>query len=612
MFAHDHGGSTTSACSSLRHSFVLSIVVFCLFGCRATANQSAVSASSGYLFADAAEYSDLIRELPSQPWLNTPNSSERYFPLFVGLSSREIVLGTSARPIPRLPADLKAKVESRISLLAKMTGEASFEVQAWPSLDENGQFEWVFARWRGKDAEWRWFTTADARRYRSKHDHGRGAAVVGGDPLFAYLLHPSHVDDEIEIFADFSERPGLYDQPLYGNCVFVDRKTQKVVKAWPDPYSVDRAKWRSELTKRGAYDAYCVNPPSFFNDRYLVFSFKVNQGRLQWSESVNWLKAPNEVTDPIQSPVLVRSWPASFTKDYERDIKIADGELEPRLPNGSALKPFKKKGSHQVGHDLERMVDYLELRYKELSIPTTRQRFQWRGLPQSNLIAVIEGQDPTLPPIVLADHIDSAIAEDVFESTGQRVTAPGANDNSTATSLLLQSAKVLRGVKPKRPIWLVHLTGEEFPAVDLGARHFLSEMMRDKKDIYGVIITDFIGSHQPDSLRFQISPTAVPGSERFAAMALDAAKDLAGGLIEAVYQPRNRLRNSVFQTDLLEFEFRGYPGILFNEDMDYSQPESNNPNYHQSTDIAANIDLEFSAQVAKIAIETALRMANDQ
>jgi hypothetical protein len=95
-------------------------------------------------------------------------------------------------------------------------------------------------------------------------------------------------------------------------------------------------------------------------------------------------------------------------------------------------------------------------------------------------------------------------------------------------------------------------------------------------------------------------------------MALDAAKDLAGGLIEAVYQPRNRLRNSVFQTDLLEFEFRGYPGILFNEDMDYSQPESNNPNYHQSTDIAANIDLEFSAQVAKIAIETALRMANDQ
>jgi Zn-dependent M28 family amino/carboxypeptidase len=298
-------------------------------------------------------------------------------------------------------------------------------------------------------------------------------------------------------------------------------------------------------------------------------------------------------------------------KDYERDIKISDGEAQAKLPSGKLIKPFIKKGAFQVGNDLERMVDYLEIRYAELGIATQRQRFIWREIPQSNLVAVIPGKDKNAPPVVLADHIDSAVAEDIYEKSGQRVTTPGANDNSTATAMLLQAAKILRGAQPKRSIWLVHLTGEEFPAVDLGARHFLSEIMRRKQDIYGVVITDFIGSHQPNLRRFQISPTAVAGSEHFAALALDAAATMFPGDVEASYQPRDKSRNSVFQTDLLEFEFRGFPGILFNEDMDYSHPETNNPNYHQSTDVVANIDLDFSAKVSKIAIETVLRMANE-
>jgi hypothetical protein len=545
------------------------------------------------------------------PWLESPNTSERYFPIFVGASPRDLVLGRDRPTSPRLPDTLKIKAESRVPLLIKMTGHDSFTVQAWPSVDENGQFDWVFARWKGTDNSWEWFTTEDAHRYRGKHNHRSQLDLARIDPMFPLLLHPSNASDEQLIFADFLELPGLYDQPLYGNCVYADHKTKKISHAWPNPNGSDRSALREIFSQRGAFDAYCMNPPTFFNDRYVVFNLSVEHGSLKWPSGIEWSTDPSSLPPPIDHQPQVKSWPSTYTADYERDIKIADGESPAKLPNGKALKPFIKKGSFQVGHDLERMVDYLEVRYKELGIPIQRQRFMWRGLPQSNLIALIAGQDENAAPVVLADHIDSAVAEDTFNDSGQRVTTPGANDNSTATATLLQAAKILRVAHPKRPIWLVHLTGEEFPAVDLGARHFLSEILRSKKDIYGVVITDFIGSHQPGSRRFQISPTAVSGSERFAAMALDAAGDMFLGDVEAIYQARNKMRNSVFQTDLLEFEFRGFPGILFNADMDYSRPETNNPHYHQSTDVVANIDLDFSAKVSRIAIESALRMAND-
>jgi hypothetical protein len=95
-----------------------------------------------------------------------------------------------------------------------------------------------------------------------------------------------------------------------------------------------------------------------------------------------------------------------------------------------------------------------------------------------------------------------------------------------------------------------------------------------------------------------------------AALALDAARQLAPEL-SVTYAARNELRNSVFQTDLQEFEFHGIPGVLFNEDMDYSDRSTGNPHNHQSTDVASTLDLPFAAAVAKVAIETTLRLASD-
>ena len=544
---------------------------------------------------------ELLRGLGPKPWLDSPNTSEQYFPIFVGASVRDLVLGRPPAARPQLPLALQELGAAQARQIAETLHERHVELEAWPTQDWNGQPNWVFARWRKRaDTAWTWLL--QTRNWRPSWSQ-----VIGTKPLLPELIDPSQPPGRKDLFDDFLASNDLYYQPRFGNCVYVQKSSSAIILAWPDPR--DRQARAAELTRPGAFDAYCLNPPARFNERPVAFVVAVDGRAITWPAEIDWVPAPSERPALAQVALQVPAWPGELAARYEEDLKIADGELEARYPLSGKTARFRNKGAFQPDHDLERMIDYLEERYRMLSIETVRQRFTWRGIAQSNLIAIIKGTEPG-PPVVMADHIDAACEEDTFNKTHQRVTTHGADDNATATAMLLGAAAVLRDAHPRHDIWLVHLTGEEFPSDDLGARHFLSEMMRGRQDIRAVVVTDFTGWHHPGKLSFQVSPTSVAGSERMAALALDASEKLTPEL-SALYAARNRLRNSVFQTDLMEFELYGIPGILFNEDMDYSDRKSGSPHNHQSTDVSANIDMPFAVAVAKVAIETVLRLAND-
>ena len=544
---------------------------------------------------------ELLRSLRPEPWLDSPGTSEQYVPIFLGASVRDLVLGRPPAPRPRLPVALRDPGLDQARRIAGTLPGRRVELEVWPTQDWNGQPSWVFARWRSSaGAPWAWLT--EARNGGPARSQGTGAR-----PLLPERIDPSQSPGREELFRDFLASSDLYDQPKFGNCVYVRRSSGAIALAWPDPRERDAR--AAELTRPGAFDAFCVNQPARFNDRPVAFVVAIAGGAIAWPAEIDWVPAPSERPAPAHVALQVPDWPDDFAARYQEDVRIADGELEARYPLSGRTGRFRNKGSFQPDHDLERMVDYLEERYRVLSIKTVRQRFTWRGISQSNLIAIIQGTERG-PPVVMADHIDTACEEDTFARTHQRVTSPGADDNATATAALLGAAAALRDAHPRHDIWLVHLTGEEFPSDDLGARHFLSEAMRARQDIRAAVITDFIGWHRPGKPAFQINPTSIAGSERMAALALDAARQLAPEL-SVVYAARDELRNSVFQTDLQEFEFYGIPGVLFNEDMDYSDRSTGNPHNHQSTDVASTLDLPFAATVAKVAIETTLRLAND-
>ena len=62
-----------------------------------------------------------------------------------------------------------------------------------------------------------------------------------------------------------------------------------------------------------------------------------------------------------------------------------------------------------------------------------------------------------------------------------RLSAHGADDNCSATATLLQAAPVFLKLAKEglleRDVWLVHLTGEEFPSDCMGARHLAQALV---------------------------------------------------------------------------------------------------------------------------------------
>ena len=280
-------------------------------------------------------------------------------------------------------------------------------------------------------------------------------------------------------------------------------------------------------------------------------------------------------------------------------------------------------------------------------------RNQLRQAHERNVVVMIPGCERG-QAVIMADHYDTAYMEDVYETDrggdGLRAAAAGADDNASATSALLAAADLLlplaRAGTLRRDVWLVHLTGEEFPSDCLGARALARALVEgnlrfaaedgaivdvSRVRAEGVFVLDMIGHNHPrDRDVFQIAAGEGAGSARLSQAAhlanrrwnqLAAERNLhperAGlpraqrredgqpvpppfahlplqGEIRTEWEPRSALYN----TDGQIFSDVGVPVVLFMENYDISRS-----GYHDTQDTMKNIDLDYAAALAAIAIE---------
>jgi len=207
----------------------------------------------------------------------------------------------------------------------------------------------------------------------------------------------------------------------------------------------------------------------------------------------------------------------------------------------------------------------------------------------------------------MADHIDTAFDERLIVNFHEIVAVPGADDNSTASAALLRAAEVLKDRRPLRTIWLVHFTGEEFPADDLGARALVSKMLGDKQDIAGLVLLDMIGFAGEGQPLFQINPGPHAASLNMASVALDAAADQAPDLTPLL-EPRYSVRSYLYNTDGIIFSENGYPVVLINEHLNYFT-RLMRAAYHDMSDTSDKVNFAFAVKLTKISIETVARLA---
>ena len=155
---------------------------------------------------------------------------------------------------------------------------------------------------------------------------------------------------------------------------------------------------------------------------------------------------------------------------------------------------------------------------------------------ERNILMIIPGKNRKQAE-VFGDHYDTAYMEDIYEKgrggSGAHLAANGADDNYSASSTLLQAAPIFLKLseegKLERDIWLIHLTGEEFPSDCMGARNFCQTLIEknmilkidnnnsvnlSETEIVGVFVMDMIGHNRDnDQDIFQISPGKSPASQ---------------------------------------------------------------------------------------------------
>ena len=538
----------------------------------------------------------------ASPWLHLePNSLQRS-PIYLGSSPRELALGLTPADggVAKLPATLKTLGELQLkgirqSLLAKksITSKQTLTVEAWPIRDDRGRLTWMFARWRVAAPDpWRWLSTAD---------------IQNTDPnTFAPdTLDPSVPADYTQIFGATDDY-GWNVEPAFSNCIWVERAADPALaRCWEAWLPSSQSAAYSQRSDLGSRIALVVAPPSRLNGVPITYAVAATDTKTTWPGSITWTPEPATPGAAAGSPV-VSTWPADFDAAYRADLLAMDGETPAVFPISGRVVTFSNKNNALPDNQLADAFSYLEERYAQLGLATWRQSFTWRGMPQTNLVAVIPGTNPKLAPVLLADHVDTAFDEDLAKKAIFQAV-PGGDDNASGTAALLRAAAVLRDRRPQRPVWIVHFTGEEFPADDLGARALVSKLLGDKQDIAGMVLLDMIGYAGEGQPLFQINPGPQAGSLAMASVMLDAQADVASWLTPLL-EPRYSDRSYLYNTDGIILSENGFPVVLLNEHINY-YTRLMRAGYHDMSDTSARISMPFAVAMTKVAIETTARLA---
>jgi len=378
-------------------------------------------------------------------------------------------------------------------------------------------------------------------------------------------------------------------------------------------------------------------------------------------------------------PFEVAYWKTIFQLAHGQYLTKNNADCVLDEPTQKAL-PHHRRDLDDLGDFLlgyyEELIGQHDLRGRALAgdVPfhwRTAFPFQWMGGWMNNqegkalerdVVLVIPGRDRSRA-VIMADHYDTAYMADCYDpalgGSGARLAAAGADDNHSATAAMMLAAPIFLNMSRDRTlgcdVWLVHLTGEEFPADCMGARALCQLLVEgtlklrlpdgDWHDlsgtrVQGVYVMDMI-AHNNDHDRdvFQMAPGANreslwlayqshlaaeawnantrawnrrpsrkgrgPGRRSTDGQTVPATAryPVLDGQVRLAYDPRSTLYN----TDGQIFSDVGVPVVLFMENYDI-----NRVGYHDTHDTMENIDLGYGAAVAAIAIESVARAATEK
>ena len=298
-----------------------------------------------------------------------------------------------------------------------------------------------------------------------------------------------------------------------------------------------------------------------------------------------------------------------------RMSSVTDRAPEPHKPQLTHnLYRHVRALAHQIGSrslseydKLKEAQTYIETVLRESGIPYSIQDCPAHEKTCANIVVTFPGSRPLPQKILIGAHYDTIPG------------TPGADDNASSVSVLLEMCRALKNSTPDKTLQLVFFTLEEPPSFDterMGSRVCAGEARKNNEDILLMICLEMIGYYSPrkNGQEFPLPLmnlfySAVPdfvlvagdlASRKMVAFAGDCIRRTSGLRVETLTVPQ--CFPGIKLSDHSSFWRRGYRAIMITDTAFYR-----NPNYHTPMDTIDTLD--FKAMTALC--ETLIKMVHE-
>ncbi|MFC2166869.1 M28 family peptidase [Acidobacteriota bacterium] len=274
-------------------------------------------------------------------------------------------------------------------------------------------------------------------------------------------------------------------------------------------------------------------------------------------------KRGERLFSPISSQVEARVDEVSERRIYEIELRMSS---------------FGSKYITEPGNALAR--DYLFELLKSFGYEPQLQWFEARGVKTANVLVTLEGTKNPERIYVLSSHFDS------------NRRSPGADDNTSATAVTLEAARILKAHPQPATIIFALFTGEE--AGLLGSREFVNQAVKNELNIVGALNNDMIGWCENNRMDNTI---------RYSNEKIRDIQHAASFLFTELITYDTRYIKSTDAAAYYE-EFGDIVGGIG------SYPVLGSPFYHQVTDRIETVNFHLIGEVAKSTIAALMCLAS--
>jgi Zn-dependent M28 family amino/carboxypeptidase len=264
---------------------------------------------------------------------------------------------------------------------------------------------------------------------------------------------------------------------------------------------------------------------------------------------------------------------------------------------------------------LRQTEEYLADAFAELGLQVAAHPFTTGHGTYRNVVATLlpthgarsRGQGTAPAPLILAAHYDTVEG------------SPGADDNASSLSVLLEAARRLRDTERLHEVQCVGFCLEESGL--LGSRAYAAELKAMGRDILGALVLECVGFASDREGSQSVPPgipVAVPTVGNFLAIVGNAASaSLTAAVVRAagphlpvvplIVPELGHQHPDTRRSDHAAFWDHGFPAVMLTDTANYR-----NPNYHRSTDAIETLSLSFLSDVVAAVTAAAGHLAGGE